>query len=93
MSELKETEKKEILEALATRQVKKNCPMCGYDTFGIFDGYLSHPVQYNTTQLSLGGEVLPTAVIICKRCGFVSQHALGTLGLLPEKEATDAPAA
>jgi hypothetical protein len=33
--------------------------------------------------LSLGGLGIPSIAIICNRCGFISQHALGTLGLLP----------
>jgi hypothetical protein len=36
--------------------------------------------------LVLGGPSVPTAVLACNRCGWVAQHALGVLGLLPKKE-------
>jgi hypothetical protein len=33
-----------------------------------------------------GGQTVPAAAIVCNRCGFLSQHALGALGLLPKNE-------
>ena len=28
---------------------------------------------------------IPTIAIVCNNCGYISQHALGALGLLPPK--------
>jgi len=34
----------------------------------------------------IGGPSVPSVVTACNRCGYLSQHTLGTLGLLPKEE-------
>lgn len=61
------------------------CPMCTHETFSLVGGYLGNPLQPQLGGLTLGGPLIPTAAIVCENCGFLSQHALGSLGLLPPK--------
>ena len=35
--------------------------------------------------LNIGGPSIPSIITACSRCGYLSQHALGVLGLLPNK--------
>jgi hypothetical protein len=61
------------------------CPMCGNKHFIIADGYFNTPMQDNLNGLEIGGPSIPSIPIICNRCGFISSHALGILGLLPKQ--------
>jgi len=61
------------------------CPMCQGRGFTMADGYFLNSMQEDLTSIDLGEKAIPTIGVICKSCGFVSQHALGALGLLPEE--------
>jgi ribosomal protein S27AE len=80
-----ENKRNEIAEKLQEKGANNPCPRCGNSSFAIVDGYFNHPIQEELTGLVLGEQSLPTAITICKKCGFLSQHALGALGLI-EKE-------
>lgn len=77
--------KEEIAKILDEKLKGIKCPMCHKDSFIIADGYFNNVLQDNLDGLVLGGSTIPTISIICSNCGFVSQHALGALGLLPIK--------
>ena len=62
------------------------CPMCGNNHFIIGDGYFNSFVQDDFRSLNLGGPSIPSIPIICDKCGFISSHALGVLGLLPKND-------
>ena len=62
------------------------CPMCGNNHFIIGDGYFNSFMQDDFRNLNLGGPSIPSIPIICDRCGFISSHALGVLGLLPKND-------
>lgn len=82
---LSESEKKEIINSLNKKGVRIHCPMCEHKNFIIADGYFNHPMQSNLEGVSFGGPSIPTIAIVCSNCGFISQHALGVLGLLDKK--------
>jgi hypothetical protein len=88
-------QKDKIIDALTERMKKQNrgfaCPMCGNNHFVLLDSYLRNDVQEDFESVRLGGPSIPATVIVCSNCGFMSQHALGTLGLLPKKKEPDAP--
>jgi len=87
-----ETARKRIADAitgrLATSGKSLHCPMCGHDKFMLVDGYFTSFIQDALGKLSLGGPGVPTVALICLNCGFLSQHAMGVLGLLAKKEET-----
>jgi len=82
--------KKEIIarldKALKSNAVQLACPMCGNQEFTIADGYTIQTLQDRVGTIQLGGPSIPCVSIICKNCGFVSQHAVGALGLSMDKE-------
>lgn len=86
MSQITQEEKEEVIKKLAEKGVKGVCPMCGNNNFVVADAYFSNTLQPQLGTTSLGGPSIPTIPIICSKCGFVSQHALGMLGLLPKEE-------
>ena len=63
------------------------CPMCGNEHFIIADGYFNPTLQNNLKGFVIGGSSIPSIAIVCSRCGFISSHALGILGLLPKQTA------
>ena len=80
---ISQEKKLEIKRILDVKLGAVTCQMCHQDSFIIADGYLNNKIQDNLDGFEIGGPTLPTVSIICTKCGFVSQHALGVLGLLP----------
>lgn len=71
-------------ERFNSQEVK--CPMCGNNHFIIGDGYFNTFIQDDIKAVNLNGPSIPSIPIICNKCGFISLHALGILGLLPKKD-------
>jgi ribosomal protein S27AE len=79
----------EVIKALREKGVKLPCPRCGNGHFTLLDGFFNQPVSTadwspaSQAMAFSSGPTVPSVVTACTRCGFVSQHALGALGLLP----------
>lgn len=67
------------------------CPICGGKKFTLLDGYFLPIIQNDTSRMLLSGRTIPSFVIICANCGFMSQHSLGILDLLPKKAEQASP--
>ena len=80
---MNEEQQRNIIQILNARIGEVPCPMCGHKHFVLADGYFLNSIQDNLNSISIGGKNVPAVVIICQNCGFISQHALGMLGLLP----------
>ena len=78
-------EKQKIIKALEDKQALLPCPRCHKQKFTLLDGYFNQPIQQNLQNFNLAGPSLPSAVIVCENCGYMSQHALGVLDLIPKK--------
>lgn len=89
IKEISQEQKDKIVKALTDRGATKSCPRCGNDKFTLLDGYFNQPIQTDLKGMVLGGPSIPSAVVACNRCGFLSQHALGILGLLSKEEVKD----
>jgi len=83
---MKQKEKTQAIERLKERGATLPCPRCGNTEFAFIDGYFNQPLQEDFAGLVIGGPSVPSLTTACVRCGFMSQHALGALGLLPPKE-------
>jgi hypothetical protein len=75
-----------IIKVLTERGASLPCPRCGNDDFTLLDGYFNEFIQDEPRGIILGGRTIPSIIVACKRCGFLSQHALGILGLLPKED-------
>ena len=71
-----------IIDALNKRGVDRPCPRCGHEVFLLEQGLATHSLQKSSSETTLGGLAIPVALTSCVRCGFLSEHALGALGLL-----------
>ncbi len=80
-------EKEKIIKVLEEKFAKNPCPRCTNQQFSLVDGYFNQAIQQDIKNvLIVGGPSIPAVVVVCNRCGFISQHALGALGLLPQGE-------
>ena len=86
MAELTDADKQRIVEVLRERAAERPCPRCGNSGFVLVGGYFNQTVQTELTGFILGGPSIPTAAVVCGNCGWLAQHALGILGLLPKRE-------
>lgn len=75
-------EREKIFKALETRQVRAICPICKIGRLTLVNGYFKKVLSDDYKSPVIGGRYLPSIILICNNCGFVSQHALGALGLL-----------
>ena len=82
---LSDAQKKQIADALQRKGAARPCPRCGNNSWILADGYFNNPIQVQVGALVIGGPSIPSVVVVCSNCGFISQHALGALGLLPQK--------
>jgi len=91
MQQLNDDEKQKIIELLQKRGAKQPCPRCRNKNFALIDGYFNQPIQksipVSITDIINEGPFISSLVVVCTRCGYLSQHALSVLGLLPAEEA------
>ena len=86
MKELSKEQKEKIINILDERGAKLPCPRCGNNNFTLLDGYFNQTIQTEIKGMVIGGPSVPSVVVACNRCGYLSQHALGPLGLLSKEE-------
>jgi ribosomal protein S27AE len=77
---------KTIIQALSRKGVNKACPRCGHLHFNVV-AETSIPINDDPKVITSGGPVVPTVIVACNNCGFLTQHALGALDLVPEEAA------
>lgn len=85
---LNDNDKKEIVKALAEKiGGSYECPICHNKSFTIVDGYIVQGLQDTMNNIVLGsGPMIPSVAIVCVKCGFMSQHNLGILGLMKKAD-------
>lgn len=82
-----EENRKKIIQALSEKKANNPCPRCNHEKFTLLDGYFNQSLQPSLQNgLVIGGTTVPSIVIVCNNCGYMFQHALGVLGLIPESE-------
>jgi len=80
---MEKEEKEKIIKKLTEKEALQPCPRCRRNSFTLIDGYFNQTIQNNFQGLVIGGTSVPTIIVVCENCGYLSQHALGALGLLP----------
>lgn len=80
---IEKEKKKLILETIQNKTPNLRCPMCNHNQFSIMDGYFKDFPQANLNEVVYDNkQSIPSIIIICNYCGFMSHHSLGALGLL-----------
>ncbi len=87
---MEQSEKDKIIAKLNEKGANNPCPRCNHSQFSLIDGYILPTLQKDIGNIVLGGQTIPTIIVACNNCGFLSHHALGALELLPpESERKD----
>lgn len=73
----------EIVRALTEKGVNRPCPRCGQAKFSVV-GETLIPIQEDPSVFSIGGPSVPTVIVACDNCGYITQHAAAPLGLMRE---------
>jgi len=77
----------QVIRLLQERNATKPCSRCGKSNFSIIDQYSTLNLQDEVGgALRIGGPNVPVALVACTNCGAITAHALGALGMLPQKE-------
>lgn len=82
---MKDDDKLRIITELNNRIGSFLCPMCHKGQLKFVDSYSSYPLSDEYTKINIGGKIIPFVMLVCDNCGYVSQHALGTLNILPKQ--------
>jgi ribosomal protein S27AE len=85
VSDIPPEDRERIVKALEERGATRPCPRCGNSSFELVAGYFKHFIQESLSGVSIGGPSIPTVVVVCSRCGWLSEHAVGSLELLPKQ--------
>ncbi len=78
---LNESQKQKVIDALTTVGAVKPCPRCDNPTFATADTAFARPLQTSLPQILIAGSYVVTVAVFCTNCGFLSEHAIGVLGL------------
>ena len=71
-----------VIQALQTRGLSGDCPMCKKNQWVVHEVPISVPVYETSGSVKFPGTSMPMAAMICRNCGFASFHSLGALGLI-----------
>lgn len=85
-----DTYKHKLTLRLQERIPSLHCPMCEGKSFSVVDGYITNMLQQDYKNIQIPSQpIIPAVAIVCNTCGFISQHALGALGLLETENDVD----
>lgn len=85
-AEFSSEQREKVINSLKEHGVRNPCPRCGNKSFIIAEGYFNRSIQSDLKGFRLGGKTIPTVVTVCDKCGYISEHSLGVLGLLETQE-------
>jgi ribosomal protein S27AE len=78
-------QRNEIVKRLQERGVNRPCPRCGSDQFNLVDGYAVFGLVDKLEDEGVR-HLAPSVCVACARCGYLTFHAMGALGLLPKDQ-------
>lgn len=77
--------REDIVKRIQDKGVNRPCPRCNGDQFSLVDGFavfgMVEDLQDETVK-----NLVPSVCVACNRCGYLTFHALGPLGLINKDE-------
>lgn len=71
----------EVVEALTSKGVNVPCSRCETVKFSVV-GEALILLQEDPNVFAIGGPSIPTIIVACDNCGYITQHAAFPLGLM-----------
>jgi ribosomal protein S27AE len=81
MAEWTQQQREDIVKRLTERGVNRPCPRCGGEAFSLLNGYAVFGLVDQLEDEHVRN-LVPSVCVTCSRCGFLTFHGLGALGLL-----------
>lgn len=80
-------DKEAVARKLNELGARMPCHRCGGKEFVVIDNYTIFPMQKELPgSYPYGGFSIPVTLVACTKCGAITPHALGALGMLPHQE-------
>ena len=79
---MEQTRLDQVVAALKSKGVNRSCPRCGHVKFSVI-GETHVTLQPSPGVLTVGGGSIPSILVACDNCGYMTQHASVPLGLAP----------
>ncbi len=73
--------KEKIAAKLYEKGVNQPCPRCASFNFEVV-GQTLLALAENPQNIIVGGPAVPSAIIACSHCGFITLHAISALNLM-----------
>jgi len=86
MKELTQEQKSKIIAVLTELGAVQGCPRCGNDSFFLYDYIFNAKSKLRSALADIEEPKIPSIIVVCERCGFISQHAIGVLEKLIEEK-------
>lgn len=84
MAEWTPKEREDIVKRMHDKGVSRPCPRCNGDQFSLVDGYAVFGLVDKLEDEQVRN-LVPSVCVACNTCGYLTFHALGPLGMMPEK--------
>ena len=81
--------REDVVKRLSDKGVNRACPRCNADKFTLVDGFAVFGMVDDLQDEGVRN-LVPSVCVACNRCGYLTFHALGPLGLLPDNPAQPA---
>jgi len=78
--------KDQLLSKLLERGVKPQCEICGHNHWAVVEQAIPLQMTVPYGAFKISPSQIPSAGLICKKCGNLRLFALGVLDLLPKPE-------
>jgi hypothetical protein len=79
-------DKDQIFKILEEKGANLPCSSCGNNNFILLDGYIYPIVKQDLNQkIESKFETIISIATVCNKCGYIRQHSIGALGLMPEE--------
>ncbi len=85
MSDWTAEHRDKIVKRLQERGVTRPCPRCNSDQFSLVDGYAVFGLVEKLEDEGVR-HLVPSVTVACTRCGYLTFHAMGALGLMPKDQ-------
>jgi hypothetical protein len=78
--------REDVVKRISEKGVNRACPRCGTEKFTLVDGFAVFGMVDDLQDEGVRN-LVPSVCVACNRCGYLTFHALGPLGLLPADQA------
>lgn len=72
-----------VEERLQRLDANRACHRCGNPQHHVLPGFVSPMLQTEPANLIVGSPQVPCVAVVCAKCGALTTHALGVIGMMP----------